>query len=134
MDVLRSRQFDRWVRTLLDHVRDGDPVALAMAKHVSDQIAYLRELAKPPTLDEETATLKWVRQSRKYLLWRLSHPHDALVAARLIVWFDDETDTAVIALFAGDKAQMGDLFYDSVGTRGDQIVDLWKAEKLGGKQ
>ena len=70
-----------------------------------------------------------MRQSRKYLVWRLSHLYDSLVAARLIVWFDDERDTAVIALLAGDKAQLGDLFYSTVGTRADQIIDQWKAER-----
>ncbi|MCL2091088.1 MAG: hypothetical protein FWH11_07710 [Micrococcales bacterium] len=130
MDVLRSRQFDMWVRNLVEKARDGDVVAFATAKYVSDQITYLRGLTRPPNLEDETATLKWVRQSRRYQLWRLSHPYDGLVAARLIVWFDDEHNTAVIALFAGDKARIGDAFYASVGTRGDQVVDLWKAERM----
>lgn len=30
-----------------------------------------------------------------------------------------------MALFAGDKAAMGDVFYDSVGTRADQIIERW---------
>lgn len=134
VDVFRSRQFDAWVRRLLEKARGGDAVALATAKHLADQIAYLRALATPPEREEETARLKWVRQSRRHLLWRLSHAHDERVAVRLIVWFDEEEDVAVIALFAADKARMGDIFYDSVGTRGDQIVDLWKSDKMGGRR
>ena len=134
VDVLRSRQFDAWVRRLLEKARGGDAVALATAKHLADQIAHLRNLVKPPEREEETARLKWVRQSRRYLLWRLSHPHDEHVAVRLIVWFDEEEDAAVIVLFAADKARMGDIFYDSVGARGDQVVDLWKSEKMGGRR
>lgn len=33
--------------------------------------------------------------------------------------------SAVIALFAGDKARMGDIFYDSVGTRADAAIESW---------
>lgn len=57
-------------------------------------------------------------------MWRLSHPYNADVAVRLIVWFPDD-QTAVIALFAGDKARMGDIFYDSVGTRADAAIESW---------
>lgn len=31
----------------------------------------------------------------------------------------------MIALFAGDKARMGDVFYDSVGTRADAAIETW---------
>ena len=46
------------------------------------------------------------------------------VRRRLIVWFP-AGDHAVVALFAGDKARMGDVFYDSVGTRADAAIDAW---------
>jgi hypothetical protein len=44
----------------------------------------------------------------------------------LIIWFPPEIDDVlVIALFAGNKAQMGDVFYDSVGVRADGMIEQW---------
>ena len=34
-----------------------------------------------------------------------------------------------MALFAGDKAGLGDVFYDSVGTRADQMIARWIDER-----
>ncbi|CCK59093.1 Conserved protein of unknown function [Mycobacterium canettii CIPT 140070010] len=68
-----------------------------------------------------------MRQSKRHPVWRLSHPYDPQVAVRLIVWFPDD-ERAVIALLAGDKAQIGDVFYDSVGVRADAAIDQWKRE------
>lgn len=50
------------------------------------------------------------------------------MAVRIICWFDDHSDAVVVALFAADKAPMGDVFYDSVGSRADQAIDQWKFE------
>ena len=83
----------------------------------------LREL--DATLVEETAMLKRVRQSRRYAVWRVSHPYRDGIALRLICWFPPEQNRVVVALFAGEKASMGDVFYDSVGTRADQIIERW---------
>ena len=127
--VVRSREFDGWAGRVIERAGAGDPVALATARHLLDQIEYLEALEQPPLRGEETATLKWVRQSKKNTVWRLSHPFDPLVAARLIVWFDDDANEAVLALFGGDKAQMGDVFYDSVGSRADQIIRHYKLGK-----
>lgn len=66
------------------------------------ELQVLDELDAPPT--EETATLKRVRQSRGFPLWRVSHPFRLGIAVRLIVWFPDD-NRAVVALFAGDKAR-----------------------------
>lgn len=86
------------------------------------ELQVLDELDAPPT--EETATLKRVRQSRRFPVWRVSHPFRQGIAVRLIVWFTDD-NRAVVALFAGDKARMGDVFYDSVGPRADAAVEAW---------
>lgn len=85
-------------------------------------------MTEPPTRDTETATLKWVRQSKRYPLWRVSHPYREGGAVRLICWFPPDSDTVVVALFAGDKARIGDVFYNSVGTRADALIDQWKRE------
>ena len=74
--------------------------------------------------------IKRVRQARKHQIWRVSHPYRVGIALRLICWYPKEApETVVVALFAGDKAGMGDVFYDSVGTRADQMIDRWIAEK-----
>ena len=122
----RSRQFKAWVESLVADAKTGDEFAVTMAKYVYDELNYLRGLESEP--DEDTATLKWVRQSKKHKVWRLSHPYDERMAVRVIVWFDDDSDTVVVALFANNKARMGDVFYNSVGTRADQVIEQWKRE------
>lgn len=48
---------------------------------------------------------------------------------RVICYFPpEEPDTVVVAPFAGDKAKMGDVFYDSVGPRADNLIDQWYRE------
>ena len=122
----RTGDFARWVAQVTRAARVGDQVAIRTAKHVLDQLNYLKALTEAPTGD--TATLKWVRQSKRHKVWRISHPYDPLVAVRTICWFDDESDTVVVVLFANDKAGMGDIFYDSVGSRADQAIDTWKRQ------
>jgi hypothetical protein len=39
----------------------------------------------------------------------------------------------VVALFAADKARMGDVFYNSVGTRADTAIHLWLNETQEGE-
>ena len=68
-----------------------------------------------------------------YALWRVSHPYRVGVAVRLICWFPSESDTVVVALFAGDKARIGDAFYNSVGGRADGLIDQWKREAMRGR-
>jgi hypothetical protein len=50
------------------------------------------------------------------------------VAVRLICWFPPGTGTAVVALFAVDKARLGDVFYDGVAARADPLIEQWKRE------
>jgi hypothetical protein len=52
--------------------------------------------------------------------WRVSHAYDPEVAVRLICWFPPDTGTVVVALFAVDKARLGDVFYDGVAARADR--------------
>jgi len=102
-----------------------------MAQYLLDQLTYLRDLDCEPL--EDTATLKRVRQSAKHQVWRLSHGFDADMAVRLICWFKPSGKEVVVTLFFADKAQMGDVFYDSVGSRSDQIIDQWIREHPGGE-
>lgn len=91
-------------------------------------LGQLRNLAEPPGEETETATLRRVRQSRRYPLWRVSHAYHPQTAVRLICWFPQEAGTVVVALFAADKAKLGDVFYDGVAARADPMIDQWKRE------
>jgi hypothetical protein len=85
-------------------------------------------LAEPPTRDQETAGLRWVRQPRRYPLWRVFHAYHPEMAVRLICWFPPKFNTVVVALFAADKARLGDVFYDGVAARADPLIDQRKRE------
>lgn len=86
----------------------------------------LRDLDSAPVQD--TAMIKRVRQSKQHPVWRVSHPYVAGVALRLICWFPPDEDRVVVALFSGDKASMGDVFYDTVGVRADRLINRWRNE------
>jgi hypothetical protein len=75
----------------------------------------------------ETATLKRVRQAKRYEIWRLAHPFDPDVAVRILCWFPDE-DVVVVALVAGDKKRISDEWYDSATPRAEAAVDQWLRE------
>lgn len=126
MEVDWPDAFDAMLQDLDRRAEDGDEQARRKLNLLAAQIAYLERLVEEPY--EDTMTLKRVRQSRIHPLWRLSHPYVDGVAVRTIVWFMDP-DRAVVALFAADKASMGDVFYDSVGTRADQTIDRFIQEK-----
>lgn len=49
---------------------------------------------------------------------------------RLIVWFPDPQQV-VVALVGFDKAQLGDVWYDSAAVRAEAIVDQWLREQEG---
>lgn len=116
---------------LVRRAAKGDAHALLMAQYLRDQLEYVQQLSAAPT--EDTATLKAVRQSKNYQVWRLSHAYDNRIAVRTICWFDPVEGKAVILLFAADKASMGDVFYDSVGSRADPIIEQWIKQTRGEK-
>ncbi|EEN86013.1 hypothetical protein ATN38_02560 [Rhodococcus sp. FH8] len=75
--------------------------------------------------------MKRVRQSGQHQVWRTAHPFDPDIAFRLICWFPPDSNTVVVALFAGDKSRIGDVFYNSVGPRADAAVRAWKFQTEG---
>jgi len=111
---------------LIASAKSGDSLALLVAKYLTDELNYLKGLESEP--EEDTATLKRVRQSGKYPIWRLSHGFDKDAAVRLICWFPPESNEIVLAVLYGDKKKVGDVFYDSVGARADQIIENWIRE------
>jgi hypothetical protein len=122
------KQFGDWLDRVEADADAGDPHARLVRKYVAEALALLRQLPQAPTRDSESADLKWVRQSRRYELWRVSHPYHPAVAVRLICWFPPGSGTVVVTLFAGDKARIGDVWYGSVAVRADPLVDAWKRE------
>jgi hypothetical protein len=128
VDIDWPAEFGNWLDQLEERARGGDALARTTLALAARALGQLRNLTEVPTRENETATLKWVRQSRRYLLWRVSHAYHPQVALRLICWFPPDTGTVVVALFAGDKARIGDVFYNSVGARADALIDQWKRE------
>ncbi|GAA1024106.1 hypothetical protein Aple_095400 [Acrocarpospora pleiomorpha] len=128
VDIDWPADFGNWLDRLEADARAGDEHSRLMLVFTARALDQLRNLSEPPDQEEETATLRWVRQSRRYPLWRVSHAYHPEVAARLICWFPPDTGKAVVALFAGNKARLGDLFYNGVAARADALIDQWKRE------
>ena len=106
-------EFDRW----LTHAEEQSGRLLAVA------VALLQELSDLPAKpEEETATLKRVRQARRHELWRVAHPFDPAVAVRIICWFPQRH---------GDRDRprrvrqetIGDVSYASAAARGEAMAD-----------
>ena len=131
-----SDEFDRQLTRYEDAASKSDRDQMILDL-ITAMLSQVRELDVAPIVD--TAMLKRVSQSGRHLVWRQSHPYEPGIALRLICWFPGEindgdhnggdTDQVVVALFSGDKASMGDVFYDSVGSRADQMIDQWLREQ-----
>jgi hypothetical protein len=113
-----SREFHTW---LLEIQKAKGPAQVWAAS----LLGHLRELSEQPK--EDSATLKRVRQAKRYELWRLAHPFDPAVAIRILCWFPDPA-AAVVALVGGDKVTIGDVWYDSATPRAEAAIDQWYRE------
>ena len=84
----RPRGVPELAGSLTAAAADGDVQAALKRRLVLSELAVLRALPGPPALEDETADLKWVRQSKRYRVWRVSHPyHPGVAVVRLICWF-----------------------------------------------
>jgi hypothetical protein len=128
VDIDWPTEFGRWLDRLEEQVESGDERSRLLMTFTARALDQLRKLTDPPTDDTEIATLRRVRQSRRYELWRVSHAYHPLVAVRLICWFPPGAGTVVVALYATDKAKLGDVFYNGVAARADPMIDQWKRE------
>ena len=127
------RAFDLQMERLNQDIARGDERAKLIKQLVDAQLTFLMdEVVEPPLEGEETKQLRWVRQSKKNKVWRISHKFNPEAAVRTIVWFPED-GKAVILLFYGDKSHMGDVFYDTVGTRADQLISQYLQEIAGEK-
>lgn len=87
MRIVYSAEFATWFGRLVADADDGDQLATVKLGLVASELAVLRALDGAPTLENERADLKQVRQSGRYTVWRVSHPYQPGVAVRLICWF-----------------------------------------------
>ena len=124
-------EFFDWLDRTQNKAEGGDERARRQLARAIDALNQLRKLQAPPTVD--MPDLKRVRQSKTYIVWRTAHPYDPEIAFRLICWFPPDSSTVVVALFAADKARMGDVFYNSVGARADAAIQLWLNETQEGE-
>ena len=127
-------EFDRWLAVVEKQAAAKDARAVLVLDYIAAELQLLMELTEPPTPESETAQLKRVRQRRVYQVWRVSHPFDPDVAVRLICWFPPDSDTVVVAVFAGDKKVIGDVFYSGVGPRADDAIGRWVFGQRGQQQ
>ena len=118
MRIVAGREFSTWLAGI--QAIQGPTRTWAMSL-----LAHLRDLEEQPTGD--SATLKRVRQAKRYEVWRLAHPFDPAAAVRILCWFPDQA-TAVVALVGGDKATIGDVWYDSATPRAEGAIDQWHRE------
>lgn len=117
-------EFDRWYDRLIERANAGDARALEQLATVDAELSVLQDLQTAPQAN--TPTLRRVSQSRRHEVWRVAHPFVDGSAIRLIVWFPpDRPGDVVVVLFGADKAQMGDVFYNSVGPRADVAIDSY---------
>ena len=132
VDVDAPEEFFDWLDRVEAKADAGDAVSVRVLARVTDALVQLRELDGVPL--EDRPDLKRVRQSKKFPVWRTAHPFDAQIALRLICWFPPGSSSVVVALFAADKARMGDVFYDGVGARADVAIERWLRETAEGEQ
>lgn len=127
------REFEAYWGHLEAKAKSDDEFARSELDFMFAELDVLAKLDAEPVSD--SASLKSVRQSKQHPVWRVFHPFHDRKAMRLIVWFPpDEPDTAVVALLAANKAQMGDVFYNCVGTRADDLINKWIYQKGQGRE
>ena len=68
MDIDRPTDFGRWLDRLEEQARSGDQRSRTVLMFTARALDQLRRLAGPPGDGDEMATLRKVRQSRRYQL------------------------------------------------------------------
>jgi len=116
------------IRSIQEKSREGSAWHRRQLELIAAGLEAVRGLPAEPI--EENAEFKRVRQSKRNQVWRWAHSYEEGIAVRLILWFTPEGDV-VVALFVGEKARIGDVWYDSVGSRADTLIELWKWRREG---
>jgi hypothetical protein len=68
MDIDWPAEFGRWLDRIEEHAQSGDQRSRAILAFTVRALDQLRNLTEPPDEAGETATLRQVRQSRRYPL------------------------------------------------------------------
>lgn len=123
-------EYQGWRDRISKAASEGDRVAIERHRLADLELDKLQELKHEP--DENSVSMMRVRQSGKFPLWRLSHPYVKNIAVRTIVWFPSDDEIVLVAI-GGDKGQMGDVFYDSIGSRADQAIEKYLKERRNEK-
>src|SRR5205814_5417089 len=106
--------------------KDEDPESRLRLEVALALLGVLRSLTAPPV--EDSATLKRVRQCRRYPVWRLAHHYIPGVAIRILCWFPNDK-TVVVALVGADKGPIGDIWYGSAAERAERAIERWRREQ-----
>jgi len=125
MEVEWGREFERALERAEKEANSGDQVANARYQYLLALLGELEDLHGRPEF--ESRTFKRVRQAKRYELWRVAHPYHSSVAVRIIAWFPSN-EKAVLALFAFDKAKLGDIWYDRATRESEANLDQWRRE------
>lgn len=120
-------EFDRWWQKIEER-QSLNPRSHQIAVTLGAQLRFLQTLERIP--NEESPKFQRVTRSRKYPLWRVSHPFLEGIAIRVIVWFPiaEESDL-LVAVLGADKAKMGNVFYESASRRADIEIENWIKER-----
>lgn len=109
---------------MIERAEAGDERSLEQLALVDAELGVLQDLQTTP--EANTPTLRRVSQSRRHQVWRVAHPFVQGTAIRLSIWFPPERPgDVVLVLFGADKAQLGDVFYNSVGPWSDAAIDSY---------
>jgi len=125
MEVEWGSQFEKALRRAEQEALGGTGEASERFAQLHGLLDSLRRLDNKPS--SESPKYKRVRQARRYELWRIAHPYNPHAAVRVIVWFPS-SDKAVLALFAFDKAKLGDIWYDRATRESEATLDQWRRD------
>jgi hypothetical protein len=122
VDIGWQTDFGRWLDRLEEQARSGDQRSRTFLTFTARALDQLRSLADPPGDDDETATCGRFGSHAGISCGAPGggRPPDLLVPAR--VWHRRGRSVR------GEKAKLGDVFYDSVAARADPLIDQWKRE------
>jgi hypothetical protein len=126
LKIQGTTEFEGWLRRTKTKALEGHTYSRRQLELVVQALDELRELAAPPT--EDLPSLKRVRQSKRFEVWRTSHAYEEGIAVWVICWFPPNSDTVVVALFANDKARMDDVCYNTVGVSADPLIEAWNRQ------
>lgn len=114
-----TREFDRWWQNI-EKRQSLDLRSRQIAVIVGTQLDFLQALGQMP--EEDSLQIRRVSLSKKNSLWRISHPYREGIAIRLVVWFPQYDRDLALVVMGVDKSKVGDIFYDGVGNRSDNLI------------